>query len=63
MEEICGRFPLMADNILEQLDHQSLGNSKMVSREICEFLENGRVLWKKMILKNITGKLSKKSYL
>ena len=53
----------MADNILEKLDYKSLGNSRMASREICEFLENGRVLWKKMILKNITGKLSKKSYL
>ncbi len=55
MEEICGRFHLLGDKIVEQLDYQSLANSRMVSREICEFLDNGRVLWKQIILKNITG--------
>ena len=56
MEEICIRIPLLAEDILKEVDNKSLANYRMISREICAFLDNGRILWKQMILKNIQGK-------
>ena len=55
MEQVCEIFPLVSEKIMKELDYQSLTKFKMASRETCEFLENGRVLWKQMILKNIKG--------
>ena len=58
MEEICRRYPLLADKVFKKLDYQSLANIKMVSRKTFGFLENGRILWKQIIMKNIIGKYS-----
>ena len=56
MEEVCEIFPLLAENILKRLDYKSLTNCKEVSRKLQNTLENGRLLWKQIILKNTTGK-------
>ena len=37
------------------LDYLSLAKIKEASRDISQFLDNGRFLWKQMILKNISG--------
>ena len=55
MEEVCKIFPLIGEKIVKELDCQSLTKFKMANREVCEFLDNERVLWKQMILKNIKG--------
>ena len=55
MEEVCARFPFLAEEIMKELDYQSLAKCREVGRKICGFLDNGRVLWKQMILKNIAG--------
>ena len=55
VEEVFKRFPLLRDKILEKLDLHSLNISKRASREFFEFTEKGRVLWKRIILRYITG--------
>ena len=55
MEEVCIRFPFMAENILKNLDFMSLVKCMEASRKMKECLDKGRVLWKQMILKNIKG--------
>ena len=55
MEEVCKIFPLLGEKIAKELDYQSLTKFKMASRDTYEFLDNGRILWKQMILKNIKG--------
>ena len=49
------RFTLLAEDVMKNIDYQSLVKFKEASRDICEFLDNGRVLWKQIILKNISG--------
>ena len=55
MEEVCKRFPLLAEDVIKRIDHQSLTKFKKASRDISEFLDDGRILWKQMILKNVEG--------
>ena len=55
VEDICCRFPHLAEEIMKQIDYQSLTNCKLANRDISKFLDKGRFLWKQMILKNITG--------
>ena len=55
MEEVCRRFPLLAEKVLSKVDYQSLVKCKEVSRKIEEFLRTKKVLWKQMIIKKITG--------
>ena len=55
MEDICSRFPHLAEEIMKQIDYQSLTNCKLANRDICKFLNKGRFLWKQIILKSITG--------
>ena len=38
MEEVCNRFPHLAEEILEKLDYQSLTKFKMANKRICDFL-------------------------
>ena len=45
----------MAENIVKKIDYQSLSKCMEANREVCEFLDNGRLLWKQMILKNVKG--------
>ena len=56
MEEVCQRFPLVAEKIFRNLDHKSLTTCKEASRKLKDSLKKGKLLWKQMILKYITGK-------
>ena len=55
MEEACIRFPLVAQKVLKEIDYQSLTKLKEASRNISEFLDRDRILWRQIILKKITG--------
>ena len=55
MEEVCKRFPGLAEDVIAKIDPKSLTRFKKSSRGVSKFLENGRGLWKRMILKNISG--------
>ena len=57
MEEVCKRFPGLAEDVIAKIDPKSLTRFKKSSRGVTKFLENGRGLWKQMILKNISGNL------
>ena len=57
MEEVCRRFPLLAEKVLSKVDYQSLVKCKEVSKKMNEFLNTGKFLWKQMIIKRITGNL------
>ena len=54
MEELK-RFPILAEDVIKKIDYQSLTKLKEASRDVSEFLDNGRVLWKQMCLKNLEG--------
>ena len=51
MDTVWERFQLVSETILNNLDDQSLRNSKEASREISEFLDNGRFFWIRIIEK------------
>ena len=51
MEEFLSRFPGVAQRIFNQLDDQHLTKCKEVSRFQCKFLEEDKLLWKRMIKK------------
>ena len=55
MEEVCKRFPGLAEDVIAKIDPKSLTRFKKSSRGVSKFLENGRGLWKQMILKSISG--------
>ena len=56
MEEVCKRFPDLAENVIKKIDNQSLMKFKETNRNSNQLLDNGKVLWKRMILKHIQGK-------
>ena len=56
MEEVCKRFPNLAENVIKKIDNQSLMKFKETSWNGNQLLDNGKVLWKQMILKRIKGK-------
>ena len=56
MEDICKRFPHMAENVIKKINPRSLTQFKKASRVASNFLNNGRVLWKQIILQKNTGK-------
>ena len=58
MENLCERFPHLAENIFDQLDDESLNESKEISGEVLEFLENGKFFWIRIIQVNLCQKLS-----
>ena len=51
MEEFLLRFPGLGEKIFDQLDNQNLTKCKEVSRSQRQFLEENKVLWKRMIEK------------
>jgi hypothetical protein len=55
MEEVCKRFPGLAEDVIAKIDPQSLTRFKESSRGVSEFLDKGKCLWKRMILENISG--------
>ena len=53
MEILSKRFPLAGELVLSNLDDQSLTTIKESSRDINEFLGNGRFFWIRIIRKYI----------
>ena len=51
MEEFLIRFPGLGEKFFDQLDNQNLTKCKEVSRSQRKFLEENKVLWKRMIEK------------
>ena len=46
----------MAAKVLMAIDYESLCKCKEASREMNEYLQNERVLWKQIISMNVSGK-------
>ena len=55
MEGVCQKFPYLIERFIREIDCQSLINFKKANKEISMFLDHSRVMWKQMILKNISG--------
>ena len=51
MEEVLARFPSVGEKIFNQLDDQNLTKCKEVNRSQCTFLEETKLLWRRMIKK------------
>ena len=51
MEDLCKRFPHLSENILNQVNDQSLNNCKEISSELLQCLERSRFFWIRMIKK------------
>ena len=51
MEEFLVRFPGLGEKIFDQLDNQNLAKCKVVSRSQCKFLDENKLVWKRMIEK------------
>ena len=49
MEVVCNRFPMIARNILNNLDNITLISCKESSRELKTFLENEKTIWIRMV--------------
>ena len=49
MEEVCQRFPLISQKILNHVDNETLINFKKVSRNHADFLEKERFYWIRII--------------
>ena len=53
MEEIVIRFPVIAQQILEQLDNQNLTKCRTVDKIICSSIDKNRLIWTRMIKNDI----------
>ena len=51
MENVCRRFPHLANRIFDQVDNKSLNNCKEISRDVLEHLNNERFFWIRIIKK------------
>ena len=51
MEEFIARFPVIGQEIFNQLDNQTLTKCKEVSRDLNQFLEDDRLVWTRIIKK------------
>ena len=49
MEELCCRFPVLGDLMFNNLDDQSLSNSKVAGRVVSQFVINERFFWIRII--------------
>ena len=49
MDFLSVRFPHLAANILNELDNQSLLKCKEASRQLDQFVETERLIWKRMM--------------
>ena len=49
MEEIVMRFPVIAQQILEQLDNQNLTKCREVDKTLCSSIDKDRLIWTRMI--------------
>ena len=55
MEEIVIRFPVIAQQILEQLDNQNLTKCRTVDKILCSSIDENRLIWTRMIKNYIKG--------
>ena len=55
MEEVVIRFPHLGEKIFDQLDYQNLTKCKEVSRSLRKFLEENKLLWKRMIIEKYSA--------
>ena len=57
MDELCQRFPLMVQKIMNHVDNETLINFKEAGRNNATFLEKERFYWIRIIKKNnsLTG--------
>ena len=53
MEEIVLRFPVIAQQIFEQLDNQDLIKFREVDKSFCSSIDQNRLIWTRMIKKYI----------
>ena len=51
MEELCYRFPVIGELVLNNLDEQSLSNCQEASRVISQFVIKERLFWIRIIQK------------
>ena len=51
MENVCRRFPHLANRIFDQVDDQSLNTCKEINREVLEHLNNEKFFWIRIIKK------------
>ena len=61
MEEFLERFPRVGEEIFKQLDNQNLAKCREVSRSQYKFLEESKVLWRRMIEKYSANNLEFKN--
>ena len=53
METFCKRFPVVGVSIMNCLDDKSLINCKEASKDFCQFIEEERFHWIRIIMKHI----------
>ena len=51
MDELLSRFPLIAEDIFENLDDESLVRCKEAGRSLSSFMDEGSKFWKRIIRK------------
>ena len=51
MDELLSRFPDIAEDVFESLNHESLVQCKEASRSISSFIEEDTKFWKRIIRK------------
>ena len=51
MENLCKRFPHLAEGIFDQVDDKSLNKCKEISGEVLEFLDNERFFGIRIVMK------------
>ena len=58
MDELLSRFPDIAEDVFESLNHESLVQCKEASRSISSFMEEGTKFWKRIIRKYLQNTYS-----
>ena len=59
MEDLCLRYPHIFEMILSNLDNQTLANCRSVSNQFSVSIEDGKILWIRIIQKQISRIQSK----
>ena len=59
MEDLCLRYPHIFEKILSNLDNQTLANCRSVSNQFSVSIEDGKILWIRIIQKQISRIQSK----
>lgn len=59
MEDLCLRYPHILEMILSNLDNQTLANCRSVSNQFSVSIEDGKILWIRIIQKQLSSIQSK----